>query len=138
MRLQHHCETGIFSTNGHAFTSINVWGEVAQCVDAYCGVWCRVTLCCISAGLNIILTNGWVQQKMVVPEKNGLFEQLHSWPNTGTGTWKRRSKELVMAATEGEIDGKCLAGRRTVWIDGVRWWTIGGLPAARPIALDRL
>ena len=42
----HCCETGIFSTNAHAFTSINVWGVVAQCVDVPCGVWGRV-LCAV-------------------------------------------------------------------------------------------
>ena len=44
-----------------------------------------------------------------------------------------------MAVTEGEIKEKCLPGRRrTSWIDNVRRWTEGGLPAARRIALDRL
>ncbi len=44
-----------------------------------------------------------------------------------------------MAVTEGEIEGKCLpADGRTVWIDDVRRWTEGGLPAARRVALDRL
>ena len=55
------------------------------------------------------------------------------------GHWKRRSEGLVMAVTEGEIEGKCLPGRRrTAWIDNVGRWTEGGLPAARRIALDRL
>ena len=37
-----------------------------------------------------------------------------------------------MAVTEGEIEGTCLPGRRrTAWIDDVRRWTEGGLPAAR-------
>ena len=35
-----------------------------------------------------------------------------------------------MAVTEGEIEGKCLPGRRiTAWIDDVRRRTEGGLPA---------
>ena len=65
---------------------------------------------------------------MVVPEGNGLLEQLQKLAKYGH--WKRRSEGLVMAVTEGEIDGKCLPGsRRTVWIDGVRWWTTRALPA---------
>ena len=48
-----------------------------------------------------------------------------------------REERLVM--TEGEIEGKCLLGRRRrAWTDYVRRWTEGGLPAARRIALDRL
>ena len=44
-----------------------------------------------------------------------------------------------MAVTEGEIEGKCLPGRRrTVCIDDVSRWNEGGLPASRRIALDRL
>ena len=44
-----------------------------------------------------------------------------------------------MVMTEGEIEGKCLPGRRrTAWIDDVRRWTEGGLPAAGRIAFDRL
>ena len=46
-----------------------------------------------------------------------------------------------MAVTEGEIEGKCLPGRRRTaytWIDNVGRWTEWGLPAARRIALDRL
>ena len=44
-----------------------------------------------------------------------------------------------MAETVGEIEGECLPGRRrTMQIDDVRRWTVGGLPAARRIALDRL
>ena len=46
-----------------------------------------------------------------------------------------------MDVTRGEIEGKCLHGRwRTAWLDDVRRWTEGGLPAARRklIAPDRL
>ena len=44
-----------------------------------------------------------------------------------------------MTVTEGEIEGKCLPGRRrTAWIDDVRRWTEGGLPVTRRIALDRV
>ena len=36
-----------------------------------------------------------------------------------------------MAATEGEIEGKCSPGRRIkAWIDDARRWTECGLPAA--------
>ena len=36
-----------------------------------------------------------------------------------------RSEGLVMAVTEGEIEGKCLSGRRrTAWMDDVRRWTV--------------
>ena len=43
-----------------------------------------------------------------------------------------RSEGLIMAVTEGEIEGKCLAGRRrTAWTDDVRRWTEGGLLVAR-------
>ena len=53
--------------------------------------------------------------------------------------WKRRSEGLVTAVTAGEIEGKCKPGRRsTAWIDDVRRWPEGGLPAARRKALDRL
>ena len=51
--------------------------------------------------------------------------------------WILHSHMFIM--TEGEIEEKRLPGRRrTAWIDDVRWWTVGGLPAARRIALDRL
>ena len=84
-------------------------------------------------------TNVWVRQKIGVPEQNGLFEQLKKRKLAKYGHWKRRSEGLVMAVTEGEIEGKCLPGRRrTAWIDNVGRWTEGGLPAARRIALDRL
>ena len=81
-------------------------------------------------------TNVWVRQKIGVPEQNGLLEQLKKRKLAKYGHWKRRSEGLVMAVTEGEIEGKSL--RRTAWIDNVRRWTEGGLPAARRIALDRL
>ena len=29
------------------------------------------------------------------------------------GHWKRRIGEFIMTVTKGEIDGKCLSGRRT-------------------------
>ena len=84
-------------------------------------------------------TNVWVRQKIGVPEQNGLLEQLKKRKLAKYGHWKRRSEGLVMAVTEGEIEGKCLPGRRrTAWIDNVGRWTEGGLPAARRIALDRL
>ena len=84
-------------------------------------------------------TNVWVRQKIGVPEQNGLFEQLKKRKLAKYGHWKRRSEGLVMAVTEGEIEGKCLPGRRrTAWIDNVGRWTEGGLSAARRIALDRL
>ena len=41
--------------------------------------------------------------------------------------------------TEGELEGKCLPGRRrTAWIYDARRWTEGGLLSARRLALDRL
>ena len=84
-------------------------------------------------------TNVWVRQKIGIPEQNGLLEQLKKRKLAKYGHWKRRSEGLVMAVTEGEIEGKCLPGRRrTAWIDNVGRWTEGGLPAARRIALDRL
>ena len=84
-------------------------------------------------------TNVWVRQKIGVPEQNGLLEQLKKRKLAKYGHWKRISEGLVMAVTEGEIEGKCLPGRRrTAWIDNVGRWTEGGLPAARRIALDRL
>ena len=44
-----------------------------------------------------------------------------------------------VVVTDGEIEGKCLPSRwRTAWIDDVRRRTVGGLPAARQILLDRL
>ena len=74
-----------------------------------------------------------------VPEENGLLEQLKTQKLATHGHWKRRSEGLVMAVTEGEIEGQCLPGRqRTTWIDDVRRWTEGGLPAVRRISLDRL
>ena len=47
---------------------------------------------------------------------------------------------LVMSGCDnGGNRGKCVHGRwRTAFIDYVRRWTEGGLPAARRIALDRL
>ena len=42
-----------------------------------------------------------------------------------------RSEWLVMVVTKGEIKGMCLSsGWRTAWIDDVRPWPVGGLPAA--------
>ena len=80
-----------------------------------------------------------MRQKIGVPEQNGLLEQLKKWKLAKYGHWKTRTEGLVMAVTEGEIEGKCLPGRRrTAWIDNVRRWTEGGLPAARRIALYRL
>ena len=46
--------------------------------------------------------------------------------------WKRRNEGLVMAATEGDIEGKCLpVRRRTSCINGGRRWTVGGLTVAQ-------
>ena len=53
-------------------------------------------------------TNVWVRQKIGVPEQNGLLEQLKKRKLAKYGHWKRRSEGLVMAVTEGEIEGKCL------------------------------
>ena len=51
-------------------------------------------------------TNVWVRQKIGVPEQNGLLEQLKKRKLAKYGHWKRRSEGLVMAVTEGEIEGK--------------------------------
>ena len=84
-------------------------------------------------------TNVCVRQKIGVPEENWLLEQLKRWKSAKYGHWKRRSERLVMAVTEGEIEGKCLAGRlTTAWIDDVRRWMVGGQSAARQIALSRI
>ena len=77
--------------------------------------------CCVSAGLNTRPINVWVRQKIgVLPEQNGLLEQLKKRKLAKYGHWRRRSEGLVMAVTEGEIEGNCLPGRRrTAWIDNV-------------------
>ena len=82
-------------------------------------------VCCVYAGLN--KTNVWVRKKIGVPE-----------PKVGqNGHRKTRSEGLVMAMPEGEMKGNYLPGRRrTSWIDVVRRWTEGGLPAVRRVALD--
>ena len=61
----------------------------------------------------------WARKKVGVPEENGLLEQLK---NGSYQIWARRKSEgLVMDVREGEIECKCLAGRRrAVWIDDVR------------------
>ena len=48
-------------------------------------------------------------------------------------------EEVKGTMTVGEVQGNCLSGRLiTAWIDDVRRWTEGGLPAVRRIAIDRL
>ena len=85
-----------------------------------------------------VLRISWTEYKTDVWEWR-LLEQLKKRKLAKYGHWKRRREGLVMAVTEGEIEGKCLPGRRrTAWIDNVGRWTEGGLPAARRIALDRL
>ena len=74
-----------------------------------------------------------------VPEENWLLGHLKKRKLAKYGPWKRRSKGLVIAVTEGELERKCISGRRrTAWIEDVRRWTEGGLPAAWRIALNRL
>ena len=68
-----------------------------------------------------------------------LFHELKQRKLAKYWHWKRRSERLVMTATEGEIGRECLPGRRrTAWIYDVKLWTVGGLPAAQRIALERL
>ena len=79
-----------------------------------------------------------MRQKIGVPEENGLniriclgaaedwgtggewTEQLKKRKLAKYGRWKRRIEGLDMAATEGEIEGKSLPGRRRrieyVWV----------------------
>ena len=65
-----------------------------------------------------------------MPEENGLLEQLKKELGQRWAL-EEKNEGLVMAVTEGGIQGKCLHGRRrTAWIDDVRRWTVGGLPAA--------
>ena len=74
-----------------------------------------------------------------VPDENMPLEQLNKQKLAKYGHGKRRSEGLFMAVMEGRLEGKCLPStRRTACIDDVRRWTVGGLPAARRIALDRL
>ena len=71
-------------------------------------------------------------QKIGVPEQNGLRSN-RSWLNVDTG------REGVKDWLRLRNRGKVFTGRlRTAWIDDVRRWTEGGLPAARWIAIDRL
>ena len=45
---------------------------------------------------------------------------------------------MVLATTEGEIEGKCFVGRRrTAWIDDVRRWTGDDMNMARTDAIER-
>ena len=85
----HCCETGIFNKNGHAFTSINVWGMVVQCVDAYCGVWCRVL--CDAYQLDWIYDQCLGAAEDGVPEENGLLEQLQKLAKYGY--WNMEEKK---------------------------------------------
>ena len=76
-------------------------------------------------------TNVWVRQKIGVTEENGLLEQLKKHKLPKYGYCNRISKRLVIAVTDGEIEGKCLPGRRrTTWIDDVKRWNVGAVPAA--------
>jgi len=46
--------------------------------------------------------------------------------------WKRKSDSVVLATTEGGIEGKCFpVRRRTTWIDDVRRWTGDDMNVAR-------
>ena len=53
-----------------------------------------------------------------VPQANGLLEQLNKKRKLAKcGHWKRRRGGLVMAVTEGGMEGKCLPVRRRTVMD---------------------
>ena len=45
------------------------------------------------------MTDGWVWQKIGLPEENGLLEQLEKLKLAKYGHWKRRSEGLVIVVT---------------------------------------
>jgi len=83
-------------------------------------------------------TNTWIPEKIGIPEEKGILEQIKHRKLSEYCHWKRRCDSVVLATTEGEIEGKCFPGRRrTAWIDDVRWWTGDDMNVARTNAMER-
>jgi len=58
-------------------------------------------------------TNTWIREKIGIPEEKGILEQIKHRKLSKYCHWKRRSDSVVLATTEGEIEGKCFPG--TAW-----------------------
>ena len=82
-------------------------------------------------------TNTWIQEKMGIPEEQGILQQIKHQNLSKYCHWERRSDSVVLATIKGEIEGKCFPGRRTAWIDDVRRWTGDDMNVARTNAMER-
>jgi len=82
--------------------------------------------------------NTWILENIGIPEEKGILQQIKHRKLSKYCHWKRRSDSVVLATTEGEIEGKCCTGRRrTAWIDDVRRWTGDDMNVARTNAMER-
>ena len=95
-------------------------------------------------------TKTWIREKIGISEEKGILEQIKHRKLSKYCHRKRRSDSVVtiLATIEGEIEGKCLPGRRrTAWIDDVWRWTsddkkirlllAGCLRVVRPTAYEQ-
>jgi len=82
-------------------------------------------------------TNTWIREKIGIPEEKGILVQIKHRKLSKYCHWKR-SDNVVLATTEGEIEGGCFPWRRrTAWIDDVRRWTGDDINVARTNAMER-
>jgi len=81
-------------------------------------------------------TNTWIQEKMGIPEEQGILQQIKHQNLSKYCHWERRSDSVVLATIKGEIEGKCFPGRRTAWIEDVRRWTGDDMNVARTNAME--
>jgi len=55
-------------------------------------------------------TNTRIREKIGIPEEKSILEQIKHRKLSKYCHWKRRSDSVVLATTEGEIEGKCFLG----------------------------
>jgi len=57
-------------------------------------------------------TNEWVRDTVNVPAEKGLLELVKLRKLGKYDHWKKKDDSVVLAAVEGEVEGKCRRGRR--------------------------
>ena len=83
-------------------------------------------------------TNEWVREQVVVPEESGLLMRVKRRKLAKYGHWKRRPGSLPLRTIEYELPGPNKIGRpKTLWINNIDQWTVGGLAAARDCSCRR-
>ena len=83
-------------------------------------------------------TNDWVRDTVGVPKEKGLLAMVKIRKVRKFEHWKRRGDSVVLAAIEGEVEGKGRRGRRrTEWVDNIKEWSDGMVHAREAAIKER-